>query len=83
MLANASALDWLVARNDLTLPSAPLAAVCNAPMMPPELCEAWIADCASASQLLDVLDAMLRLGIAVMPHPGLSLAPAHLLKWDR
>jgi hypothetical protein len=57
------------------LPSAPVVAVCSAPMMPPELSEAWIADCASDSQLPDVLDAMLRLGIAVTPHPDFRLAP--------
>src|SRR3954471_2573046 len=57
MLAIASALAWLCARNDATLPGELFCeAVCSAPIMPPEpLCS---ADCASASQFGEVLEAI-------------------------
>ena len=63
--AIALASSWLSVRNDEMLPGwLSWDELCSAPIMPPELSALWIADCASASQLDDVLDAMA--GVAAM-----------------
>ena len=57
MLAIASELAWLCARNDAMLPGELFwEAVCSAPIMPPELSALWMADCASDSQFDEVLE---------------------------
>jgi hypothetical protein len=59
MDAIALASLWLSDRNEAMLPGEVLCdAVCRAPIIPPELAEAAIADCASFSQLEPVLEAI-------------------------